>query len=142
MTARTQWKESYSAHSDYWERTELSLCSETETETFRNNRGYLKKTTRTFEVTGEARNLVKESTVIDDGLGTKREEIKDLVNLVVATKIDQVAEGKIVWMERAPTFSSKIEHSYKTIGVETVCNETVEKQGFDSEGSWKERWGK
>lgn len=74
-------------------------------------------------------------------MGTKTEETVDFRESLLKSKIDKIAENKIVWTERTPNHSSSITHQYVTLNGLSLCNERVEKQGKDAEGTWSEIWG-
>jgi hypothetical protein len=74
-------------------------------------------------------------------MGTKTEETVNFIDSSVRQKVDKIAENRIVWTERTPAYSSTITHQYVTLNGSSLCNERVEKQGRDAEGTWNEVWG-
>jgi hypothetical protein len=101
--------EQYRVSDDYWEKN-TKIVGMVEVDSFENNRGYHRVVTRHFITVDGTRTLSSERSEIDDGCGTKTDETKNLINLVVTTKIDKIAKNEIVWTERAPMYSSTITH--------------------------------
>jgi hypothetical protein len=124
------WNEKYLKNDDYWERNQIKTSKEQdgsaiEETSFENNRGYKKTEGKKCNANSECLEVWSR---IDDGCGTVTETSEDLRSKRHTSKLDKIAEHKLIWNESTPTHGERNEKHWVCFE-QLFCNEAVEKWG-------------